>query len=94
MTIPDHGLHPGLTAIYDANWYGVAEISRTVKIGNKSYGYMKDLVQKAIDGETEVFDDFRKVLNDEVGTYVRYGDTEEDSSQEDDSEYGEESMGD
>jgi RecA/RadA recombinase len=82
VIIPGHGVHRGLSSVVDALWYAVADKDRVVKIGNKSYGYMKNLAQQAIDGEIEIFEDFERVLHDKVGTHAGFTSIEEDNSDE------------
>jgi len=67
VIIPGYGIHRGLTAIVDAVWYELAEEDRVVKLGGKSFGYMKKLVERAIEGEVEIFEPFKEALN-ELGT--------------------------
>jgi len=54
------GIHKGLTAVWDSIILKKATLSRTVKIGEKSYGYMKDIISKADD--EELFQDFYELL--------------------------------
>lgn len=59
-----HGVHAGLTAMYDCFMYGKAERTRVVKIGGKSMGYLKNLIKAAHDGDSEVFKPFVEALKD------------------------------
>jgi len=45
------GIHPGLTAVYDCIMLGLAEKKKTVKIGDKSYGYIKNMIKTPDDDE-------------------------------------------
>lgn len=59
------GIHKGLTAIIDganSKKYDIVR-STTVKIGDKSYGYLKNLIEEAHEGNDEVFDPFLEVMN-------------------------------
>lgn len=58
------GIHPGLTALYDGIELGLVDRSRTIKIGDNSFGYLKDVVQKAHEQNNEFFQPFFDVLKD------------------------------
>lgn len=45
------GIHPGLTAVMDCVFAGLAEQERTVKLGGKSFGYFSTIAEKADDNE-------------------------------------------
>jgi len=56
------GIHPGLTAVYDCLLLGLAKKERVVKLGDQSFGYMKDLIDGADD--LEMFAPFIKALKE------------------------------
>lgn len=56
------GIHIGLTAMYDAINLGFAKRDRTIKIGDTSFGTMKEVVQKAHEGNDEFFLPFINIL--------------------------------
>lgn len=58
------GIHKGLTAMYDCISMGLAERGRTIKIGDTTYGTMKECVQQAHAGNDEFFIPFREILNE------------------------------
>lgn len=62
-----HGLHKGLTALWDGMLLGKldwnADLRKAVKLGDKSYGKLQTLVQEAKQGNTELFDPFLEVVN-------------------------------
>lgn len=60
--VAGRGVHPGMTAVFDCFALGLAERSTTVKIGDKSYGYMKSLIEAAADGSDKKFDPFLEAL--------------------------------
>lgn len=55
------GIHPGLTAVYDCLALGLAKQSRTVKLGDKSFGYMKAIIDGADD--MDMFVPFQDALS-------------------------------
>jgi len=62
FVLAGRGVHVGLTAMYDAVELGLASRKRTIKIGNKSFGYLKDCVQQAQEGNDEFFEPFIQLL--------------------------------
>lgn len=56
------GIHPGLTALWDGILLGKVDKTRTIKIGDTSFGFMKDVVQHAHDGDTEFFQPFHDAI--------------------------------
>ncbi len=56
------GIHPGLTAVYDCIMLGLAEKKKTVKLGDKSYGYIKNMIKTPDDDE--LFEPFVKALGE------------------------------
>lgn len=81
VIIPGRGIHLGLTLVEDALWLGAASKDRIIKVGDRSFGYMKNLVDAALDGNEEIFEDFRGALGNVLGTPDRPGDIEEDSDE-------------
>lgn len=58
------GIHKGLTALYDGIILGLVEVSRTIRIGDKSFGYLKDITEKAQAGDKDFFQPFYEVIDD------------------------------
>jgi RecA/RadA recombinase len=58
------GIHKGLTAVYDAVQLELVDRERTIKIGDQSFGFLKDVVQQAQDGNEEFFQPFYDVLKE------------------------------
>ena len=58
-----HGIHFGLTAMWDAILEGKATKGTVVKIKDKSFGYINDIVSNKYD-DPEFFQPFVDVLND------------------------------
>lgn len=56
------GFHPGLTAVFDCVDKKLATNSRVVKLGDKSYGYMKQLI--ASPDDFQLFEPFQQALKD------------------------------
>ena len=56
------GIHVGLTAMYDAIELGLVDRKRTIKIDKKSFGYLKDCVAQAQEGNEKFFEPFIKLL--------------------------------
>lgn len=57
------GIHIGLTSMYDAISLGLAEKGRTIKIGDSSFGTMKEIVQQAHEGNDDLFIPFQDILS-------------------------------
>lgn len=57
------GLHLGLTAMYDCVMLKKATADKSIKIGDKSFGYMKDIVEQAQQGNDDFFMPFFDALN-------------------------------
>lgn len=68
VIVPNYGVHKELTYLEDALYLGIARQDRTIKLGDKSYGYKKTLVANALAGDVEALDDFRIAINDALGT--------------------------
>jgi RecA/RadA recombinase len=83
VILPGVGVHTGLTAVMDCVWAGRATDDRIVKLDGKSFGYFKALVDKAYEGDNEVFEPFRSVINDYMGT-ADLSDSTETSDDSDD----------
>jgi len=62
FVLAEKGIHLGLTAMYDCFLLGLAERSKTIKIGDQKFGYLKALVEKAHAGDTETFEPFVSLL--------------------------------
>jgi RecA/RadA recombinase len=77
------GIHKGLTAVLDGFMLGLVDRDRrhNIKIGNDAFGTMKELIQKAQNGEDEVFQPFFDVLSTNVEIVENI---EEEKEQEDD----------
>lgn len=59
-----YGVHDGLTAVMDCKMYKLATKDRTIKIGDQSFGYMKDILKKAEEGDDEFFEPFHQALRE------------------------------
>lgn len=57
------GIHIGLTSMYDAISLGLAEKGRTIKIGDSSFGTMKEIVRQAHEGNDDLFIPFQDILS-------------------------------
>lgn len=61
--IPGVGVSPEMTALFDCMNLGLVTRGKHIKVEDKSYGYLKNLVQKAADGtDPELFNDFKELL--------------------------------
>ena len=70
------GIHPGLTAVMDCVFSGLAEQERTVKLNGASFGYFSAIVEKASD--TEMFQPFVEALRNFSGEIKSPKSKEED----------------
>lgn len=57
------GIHAGLTAMWDGILLGLVEYKKNIKIGDTSYGYVKDIVERAKQGDKEFFNPFFAVFD-------------------------------
>lgn len=60
--IPGYGVARGMTAIFDCNKFGLADLGAVVKLNGESYGRLGTLVEAEMNGEHEVFDAFHLAL--------------------------------
>lgn len=60
VLVPGEGVHKGLTAVQDCLLLGIAEKTTVVKLGDKSFGYFKTMVENRSD--LELFAPFYKAL--------------------------------
>ena len=58
VVLAGYGIHYGLTAMFDGMMSGRIKRGKTVKIGDTSYGYLKDILKKAHSGDDEFFRPF------------------------------------
>lgn len=56
------GIHFGLTAMYDAINLGIAKRDRVIKIGDTTFGTMKEVIMEAHKGNDEFFTPFIDVI--------------------------------
>jgi RecA/RadA recombinase len=87
VIVPDRGVHVGMTALIDGIWHGHIEESRTVKIGDNSFGYMKNIAQEARDGNDKFFEPFLEVMD---GVRMGANDNAKDSEERTDTSAGQE----
>lgn len=58
------GIHKGLTAMFDGTLLGIVDRKKTIKIGDKSIGYLKTILEKASEGDQEFFAPFHDAIKD------------------------------
>lgn len=51
FNLAGYGIHPGLTALYDCIMLSLAKLDRTVKMGDRNYGFVKKIIEQAEDKE-------------------------------------------
>lgn len=73
LVLSGYGIHHGLTALYDGYKLGLVNRQRNVKIGDVSYGYLKDIFQKAREDDSEFFAPFYDILQNSNVTYKDLG---------------------
>ena len=56
------GVHKGMTTMFDCIEEGLATSKNVVKIGDKSYGRLKPIIDKAQEGDEEFFQPFYDLL--------------------------------
>ena len=56
------GIHLGLTAMYDAINLGLVTRGKTIKIDERSFGTMKEVVRQAHDGNDDFFNPFIEIV--------------------------------
>jgi RecA/RadA recombinase len=62
VNIPGYGVNRDMSAVFDCFAYGLASRDTTVKMGEKSYGYLKNLFTAAIHRDKDKFQDFHEAL--------------------------------
>jgi hypothetical protein len=55
FNLAGYGPHLGMSAVIDCIAEGLATKERTIKLGDKSFGYMKDLIKDAKRGNVDTF---------------------------------------
>jgi hypothetical protein len=76
--VPEWGVNPDLSAMFDCFELGLAERGTTVKIGKKSLGYLeKVLFKAAMEGKSAKFEPFHELLS-ELDMESIYGLNEEE----------------
>lgn len=82
------GIHLGLTAMYDALNVipNIVTRSRTIKIGDQSFGTLKEVVQEAHAGNDEFFIPFRDILHTTSQNGISEGKEEQDDKDREGSE--------
>jgi RecA/RadA recombinase len=80
-----HGIHIGLTAMYDCFLLGLAERGKVVKIDGNSFGYLKDLVEDAHEGNNDKFVPFLDLLRTYSGV-IENGSTDSNETADDSNE--------
>lgn len=61
--VPNLGVHPGVSAMFDCFELGLAAREKTVKLEGKSMGYLKkDLLEYAMSGKNRKFEPFQEAL--------------------------------
>ena len=58
------GVHKGMTTMFDCIEEGLATSKNVVKIGDKSFGRLKPIIDKAQEGDEEFFQPFYELLSD------------------------------
>lgn len=76
FNLAGYGLHPGLSALRDCVLLGLAKEGRTIKIGDKSFGFMKHIIENAND--PELFQPFHQLLKEHQGVEVITQESEEE----------------
>lgn len=56
------GIHVGLSALYDCKMLKIASFGKSVTLGNEKFGNIRTLIEKAHNGEDEVFKPFIDAL--------------------------------
>ncbi len=70
VIIPDFGVSPELTAVFDCVSLGLATDDRTIKLGDKTFGYISKVVDLAMEGKKDKFNPFFEALEDYYGKLI------------------------
>ena len=62
FVLSGYGIHDGLTALMDCRTNKLANKDRVIKMGDESFGYMKDILKKAEQGDNDFFIPFQEAL--------------------------------
>ena len=65
------GPHIGLSAVIDCIVMGLATKERTIKLGSKSFGFLKDLIESAKKGQNDTFQPFLETLGEASGKTIK-----------------------
>lgn len=68
ICLAGYGYHEGLSAVQDCILLGIAKKDRTIKMGEDSYGFFSSLLEKARQGDNEVFEIFKSKLEEHEKT--------------------------
>lgn len=80
VVLGGYGIHVGLSAVYDCKMLKLASFGKSVTLNGEKYGNIRSLVQKAHEGETEVFQPFIEALkNPSKVSKAQSEDSEEES---------------
>lgn len=78
VVLGGRGIHVGLTAVYDCKMMKLASFGKSVTLGKEKFGNIRTLIQKAHEGETEIFQPFMDALENPEQEKVKQEDYEED----------------
>ena len=84
------GIHKGLTAMYDGIQLGLVDRKRVISIQGETFGYLKDVVTKAQEGDDEFFEPFFEVLRNQEQTDKEVDEEQIDQEEEEINENTEE----
>lgn len=62
VVLGGRGIHVGLSAVYDCKVLKLATFGKSVTLGGEKFGNIRTLIQRAHDGETEIFQPFIDAL--------------------------------
>lgn len=78
VLVPGVGVHPGLSAVNDAKWYGLLDDSTRIKLSGKDYGFFKTMAAEVQDGKSDekIYEPFSERVRDHLGAVDRASDLE------------------
>ena len=62
--VPGYGVARGMTAVFDCNKFGLADLGAVVRLDGESHGRLRQLIAAELAGEHEVFEPFHAALKE------------------------------
>jgi len=77
------GISKNITAIFDCIEQKLAKVKRTVYIGDESFGFMKNMIEKDREGDNEFFNPFHELLSNHLENTTKSEDIDDEDEEDD-----------